>query len=236
MNEHMGKYTALMPKLALLFHVIIHASSGSIPPLVNKETALRAIVLCEVLEPHAQYLYGLNKAMKKGGQTETAIALLGKVKAGSITSGATINTIVRHNWSKLNDIDVVTEAVELLAEKKWLRQVSKPADSKGRPTMTIELHPQIQQYLGGTYVIKTSATPRPTPYLDKLKAMLNSPKPQATSFDDGDYLAMLALVGGSAPDDNVDDSTSQHFNMIQFITNVRAIEEQTVAEVENYFF
>jgi hypothetical protein len=227
MKEHLAKYDSLMAKLALIFHCSQHALNGSIPPFVDELAAARAAAWCEFLECHAEQMYSLNK-VNIPDEMQAAIVILDKIAGGKFVKCNTINDIIRKNWSKCTLETVVEDAVVLLEVNGWLQVNPSPITSAGgRPTSVISLHPQIQSYLTNRadYVVEVP-TIRPTPWLDRLKAMLNSSEPQATSFDNADYLAMLQLVGGVS-DDNVVDSAS-HFNMIQLITQVHEIEEATV--------
>jgi len=56
--EHYAKYSALMLKLALTFHVIKHIASRSIPAKVDLITTARAIAWTEYLALHAERLTG----------------------------------------------------------------------------------------------------------------------------------------------------------------------------------
>lgn len=171
MKEHLAKFPALMLKLALIFHCVEYAPAGSIPPEIGELTAMRAIAWCEILELHAERLYGVGAT--DGDRTaQVALALLDKVKEGKIAEGMTVNQIVRKDWSGLRSTESVAAAIELLEAQGWVRMAQKSAS--GRPTQGLEINPQAQAALlvKDRHVKEDRGESRPRPWLERLKNLL----------------------------------------------------------------
>jgi len=133
MTEHLAKYRSLMPSLALLFHLIEIADSGS-PRPVSGEAAEMAVRWCVYLESHARRVYGL----LTGGEEKAAAALAKKIKAGKVKTGFSARDVYRNHWAGLDSPDVVERACGELEELEWLRRGA--LDIPGR-------HPKIIYYV-----------------------------------------------------------------------------------------
>jgi hypothetical protein len=194
-KEHYAKYPALMLKLALIFHVIKHVGSKSIPAKVDLMTATLAAAWTEYLWLHADKLYAIDKKDDET-ITVTALALLQKVKENKVTSGMTASVIAKKDWTGLKNTESVTDGLELLAENGWVRLIDKNTGKSGRPTKTIEIHPQIGHYLKERdQYIETKATPvTERPWLQQMQQLEDMPLMAASSLlltemddEDDDY-------------------------------------------------
>jgi len=208
--EHYAKYSALMLKLALIFHVIKHVANRSIPAKVDLITTARAIAWTEYLALHAERLYAIGKNNDEEA-TIAALDLLEKIKDNKLKNGMTLSKITRKCWSRLNDPEKVAGGLELLKENGWLRLVETGGKgSKGGPiTKVIEIHPHVSQYLKERhqYIIETKEMPTvERPWLERLQQLEDAPLLAArlllTHVDDDDeddyiYPEWLELIAAS---------------------------------------
>jgi putative DNA primase/helicase len=138
MESHLAKYRSLMPKLALIFHVVETVGRGLPPLAVELASAQRAISWCEFLETHAGRLYssGQDQAM------ESARALLRRIKNGELPDGFSFRDVYysRH-WSKLDTPEQVKDAIRVLEDLGWVR--SEAAKTNGRPSTRVRIHPHV---------------------------------------------------------------------------------------------
>jgi hypothetical protein len=142
LESHLAKYRSLMPSLALLFHLAEWADNqiGTMfTPLsaVSIEAARQAAAWCDYMELHARKIYAgtLNPELQK------AHIILQKIDQGKIKDGTSVRDVYRSGWTGLNDRDLVTQGLLLLAEHNYLRLVSLKGDT-GRASDTILLNPK----------------------------------------------------------------------------------------------
>ncbi|HET9028264.1 MAG TPA: YfjI family protein [Trueperaceae bacterium] len=134
-QAHLGKYQALVGKLALLFHLIDCVDDVELRPV--SAAALRlAIRWTEYLEAHARKLY----APELTRTTENVRQLAHRLIAGELEDGCSVRDIYRRGWRGLKTKASVQQAVEHLAGRGWLRLEGSPSGT-GRPTEIIRTNP-----------------------------------------------------------------------------------------------
>jgi hypothetical protein len=117
--EHLSKYASLMPKLALIFHLLTLASDPHMTPSqVSVEAAERAAAWCTYLESHARRIYGLVTDITR----QAAAKLAAKLARKLVPSPFTIRDIQRKDWSLLPDRDAIERACAELVSLGWLRE------------------------------------------------------------------------------------------------------------------
>jgi hypothetical protein len=138
LEAHLGKYSGLMPALALLFH-LIDGTEGRLQfgEQVSGQSAKRAAEWCRFLEVHAGRVYSLAEQPEFQGATE----LSKKIMSGRIKDGIPIREIYRPQWSFLKTSHQVDAAIEVLEKHGWLRREIAPTG--GAPTHLIRLHPDL---------------------------------------------------------------------------------------------
>jgi hypothetical protein len=140
MAEHMGKYTKLVPALALIFHLVdLAVGERSRKPGITKEALERAIKWAEFLVPHAYRVY----ALALDPVQTAAHALAEKLKAGELADGFSVREVYKSGWSDLTDRDAVQAALDELEQDAWIRRM--PArKGTGRPSSpTYLINPKI---------------------------------------------------------------------------------------------
>lgn len=138
MIEHRSKYDGLVAKLALLFHLIDIAEGRSKGGPIPVAAVTMAVSWVRYLDSHASRIYKL----VLGAGLAPAVALAEKVRNKELKDGFTVREIHQKGWSYLTRKDAVTEAVETLVEKNWLRLAS-PDGARGRPTLRYEINPKV---------------------------------------------------------------------------------------------
>jgi hypothetical protein len=138
-ESHLAKYSALMPKLALIFHLLNVVSGLDHGNGVSAEAAELAAQWCDFLRQHAAKIYH-GVTAKEAKATE---ALAAKIKAGKVFDGISVRDINRNDWSGLTAKEVVGSALEALAACHWLRVEMVPTD--GRSKEIVRLHPKLRE-------------------------------------------------------------------------------------------
>ena len=130
-QSHLAKYRSLMPSLALIFHLTEWADrGGGAVELVSLEAASMAAAWTQYLESHARRLYGL----ALDAITPAAASLSKKIEQGKLETPFKARTVQRKGWARLTDIEVVKEALTLLEEKHWIKELpSRKPGNAGRP-------------------------------------------------------------------------------------------------------
>ncbi|MEQ1400734.1 YfjI family protein [Acinetobacter baumannii] len=145
-QEHLSKYSKLMPSLALIFHIvdcILHGYSGG----VSKAATELAILWCNYLEAHAKRVYGL----VTHSSTLRANILLQKIQKipsnhSWYSEGFTARLIAQKKWKNLTTVEFVNDALEVLVENHWLEfKESEPSDQGGRPSKRFFINPKIRK-------------------------------------------------------------------------------------------
>ena len=141
-TEHLGKYRSLMPSLALIFHLVDYADGKAAGP-VSKMATIQAAGWCDYLESHARRLYGL--ALDSGQMA--AAALSKKIEGGKLEAPFTVPKIQRKGWGQLTDNNVIKDAVSILEDAGWIRElpVAKRTVGGKPPAPEYEINPQVAQ-------------------------------------------------------------------------------------------
>lgn len=131
MHSHMNKYRGMVPKLALLFHLV---NSGTGP--VSHQALLTALAWAEYLETHAARAYASVTTTKSAG----ARTVWAKIKAGALTSPFTARDVYDNNWSGLSDARSAGEALSLMVDYDWL--ADETLSTGGRPKTIYTVNPR----------------------------------------------------------------------------------------------
>lgn len=138
--SHLAKYRSLMPKLALLFH-LIELVDGSAEGPVSLESAQLAAAWCDLLESHARRIYD-----GFGDPAATAARKLAeRVRKGEVASPFAVHDIVQKSWSGLTETKTVWLAIERLESLGWVyREVIPGFETKGRPRTKVHINPRVR--------------------------------------------------------------------------------------------
>ena len=142
MIEHLSKFRGLMPRLALVFHLIEVADGTASGPVTLRSTQLAA-QWCEYLETHARRIYGLVNDIEVAAATRLA----SKIKEGAIQDGFTARDVYRNQWGLLDDKEVVALALDELELLRWVRMEPPAAPSPPggrRPLPVYRINPKIK--------------------------------------------------------------------------------------------
>ncbi|MCK2097571.1 DUF3987 domain-containing protein [Thauera aromatica] len=132
MESHLSKYRKLVPALAL----VCALADGE--DAVSLSSLLRALAWAEYLQSHAARAYGAGT----GPQTDAALALLDRIKAGRVPDGFAVRDVYLKGWAHLNTPEAVKQAAAMLTDLGHLRRFDvKPGASGGRPTATYHINP-----------------------------------------------------------------------------------------------
>ena len=134
-----------MPSLALIFHLLdaagwaVQINKPEDPPAFRFDLGLgkvsvscvsKAIGWCEYLESHARRVYGL--ATNIG--IRAASILADKINEGKLEDGFSRRIIRRKGWKLLPEDSTIQEAVDVLIDKKIIRELPNNIDKrKGGP-------------------------------------------------------------------------------------------------------
>ncbi|HEX8236060.1 MAG TPA: YfjI family protein [Abditibacteriaceae bacterium] len=138
-ESHLAKYRSLMPKLALLFH-LIEVVDGKASEVVDVRAAGMAAAWCDYLESHARRIY----QMAYDGDPEPALRLAERIRQ-SLPNPFKPRDVLRKGWSGLDTFDDVQRALNLLEERGWVQSVIVPAPGEkgGRPLQQVYINPQV---------------------------------------------------------------------------------------------
>jgi putative DNA primase/helicase len=112
LEAHLAKYRGLVPKLALILHLVDRGIGA-----VGIKPLLMALAWVEYLESHAIRAY----ASVTAAETGAARTILAKLKSGQLTSPFTARDVHQHGWSGLTDVEAVEAAVALLVDHDQVR-------------------------------------------------------------------------------------------------------------------
>jgi putative DNA primase/helicase len=151
-ESHLAKFRSLMPKLALIFH-LVDVADGQAPGAITLKAARLAAVWCDLLEAHARRVYSL------GYDTpiDSALALAEKIKNGELGTLKSFDgerfkasDIVRKGWASLSTTEEVLRAIAILEERHWLQTVETPPTPQGgRRAEWVYIHPKFAKSEGG---------------------------------------------------------------------------------------
>ena len=133
-ESHFSKYRGLVPKLALIFHLV---EDGAGP--ITLEALMRAIKWQVFLQAHARRIYA---GVLKGADLATK-NLADRIRAGRVPDGFKARDIRLKGWAGLTDKEDVDAALEGLTEAGWIRP--ERISGNGRPTSIFWINPKIIQ-------------------------------------------------------------------------------------------
>ncbi len=131
--SHLSKYASLMPSLALNFELADQAARGVwSSEAVSLEHAEQAVAWCRYLESHARRVYSCITTPQLRAATELAQ----RIKRREVGSEGvfSIRDVYRAGWTGLETPELVRQAIEILAESDWIREIQVDQPGKlGRP-------------------------------------------------------------------------------------------------------
>jgi len=136
-ESHIAKYRSLMPKLALIFHLMDCVAYGTAGP-VSEEAARLAADWCDYLDRHARKVY----AGELLGDVTAAHALAEKILDGSVVDRHPVRDIYRPGWRGLSSPERVYAGLDILAEHGWIR--IETLRTRGRPSQVVRVHPKLR--------------------------------------------------------------------------------------------
>jgi putative DNA primase/helicase len=137
LESHLAKYRSLMPSIALLLHI----ADGSREPEVPLLQAQRAAQWCDYLEAHAKRVY----SCVTNAPVAAAATLGGKIQKGVLGVRFTARDVYLRGWSGLTKVDLVHQAIGVLQEAGWVRELKLLSGKQGgRPTEVYEVNPGVR--------------------------------------------------------------------------------------------
>jgi putative DNA primase/helicase len=130
-ESHLAKYRGLIPRLALITHLI---DIGKGP--VGVEPLLKALAWSEYLEAHAVRLYGAGVEPARAA----ARAILAKLRSGALKDRFTARDVYMHRWAGLTEPDHVQLGLDLLCDHDWL--AADHVETGGRPKVEYRINPR----------------------------------------------------------------------------------------------
>jgi putative DNA primase/helicase len=130
-ESHIAKYRGLIPRLALITHLI---DVGKGP--VGHAAVLRALMWVEYLEAHALRLYGAGAEPGRAA----ARAILSKLRAGALKDRFTARDVHRPRWAGLDDHEHVQLGLDLLRDHDWIVPIE--LETGGRPRVEYAINPR----------------------------------------------------------------------------------------------
>jgi putative DNA primase/helicase len=130
LESHLAKYRSLVPSLALL----IHLADGEQGP-VGEVATQQAINWATYLESHARRIY----AIVINAAAIAAKTLSKRIQLGDLKDSFTLRDIYRKHWAGLSEKQAVEQAVDLLIELGWLKEVVE--ETGGRPKIRYLINP-----------------------------------------------------------------------------------------------
>lgn len=134
MESHLSKYRKLVPAVALVCALVDGETE------VSHGSLVRALGWAEYLQSHAERAYAAGTKLS----TESAVALLNKIKAGAISDGFKRADVYLKGWSYLSREDT-QNATDLLCDLGYLRLVETRNPAGGRPSETYLINPRVME-------------------------------------------------------------------------------------------
>jgi putative DNA primase/helicase len=153
LESHLAKYRSLVPSLALILHL---ADDGHGP--VTEEATCKAIRWAAYLESQARRIY----AIATNAATVAGKALARRVQKGELKDGFTLRDVYRKHWAGLSEKQAVEQAVDLLLELGWLKEVVE--DTGGKPKTLYRIHPKLCAKTPPDPSAKSDKSPSATPF------------------------------------------------------------------------
>ena len=146
-EAHIAKYRSLLPKLALLFHLVETArfDHRGFVGFDSSQVGLRAAQLaadwCAFLECHARKVYQAELAR----ELVSAHELARRIEQGAVRDGTPLRAIYRKGWAHLATQDDVLAALRVLERYHWVRLDTAEHERGGRPSTVVRVNPALRQ-------------------------------------------------------------------------------------------
>jgi hypothetical protein len=137
-SAHLGKYPALVSKLALIFHVI-GLTTGKVKDAssVSLDSLERAIKWVDFLRLHAEKTY-FDEVQP---EVRPARLLALKIRSRQILDGIHVRNIRRHQWRGLSRQDDIENGLLLLEQCGWVKIDVKTGN--GQPSRVVRINPKL---------------------------------------------------------------------------------------------
>jgi hypothetical protein len=134
-EAHLSKYRKLVPALALLSHLMSHATGP-----VSLAALDKALRWATYLECHARRVYSAVLRPDTAAARELAKHLLRK----DLSERFTLRETYRKGWAGLSSKEDAEAATEILSDLGWIRELSQLGRMNGRPpSPAFEINPKI---------------------------------------------------------------------------------------------
>jgi Protein of unknown function (DUF3987) len=153
LESHLAKYRSLVPSLALLIHL---ADGGHGP--VGEAATRKAIGWVAYLESHARRVY----AIVINTATIAGKALAKRIRRGDLHDGFTLRDIYRKHWAGLSEKQAVEQAVDLLLDLGWLKEVVE--ETGGKPKTRYRINPALLTQTAADPGAKGANSPASPPF------------------------------------------------------------------------
>ena len=135
LESHVAKYRGLVPRLALITH-LIDSDIGGGP--VSQEAMIRALMWAEYLEAHAKRLYGAGVEPARAA----ARSMLAKIQSGDLKDRFTARDVHQRDWAGLTERDRVQAGLDLLYDYGWVAPIE--LETGGRPRIEYLINPKVR--------------------------------------------------------------------------------------------
>lgn len=134
LESHIAKYRKLIPSLALIHHLV---DIGTGP--VGKAALLSALKWSEFLEAHAERFY----AAASNSAADGAATILQHIRRGALAERFTAREVHRRGWTNLTDRERVGDALDMLGEHDFVREIEVSLSARGgRPSTLYVVNPK----------------------------------------------------------------------------------------------
>ncbi len=134
LESHVAKYRKLIPSLALIHHLV----DGGTGP-VRKAALLSALAWSEFLEAHAERFY----TAASNSVADGAATILRHIRRGALSERFSAREVHRREWTNLADRERVGNALDMLSEHGFVREIEAPTSVRGgRPTTHYLVNPK----------------------------------------------------------------------------------------------
>jgi hypothetical protein len=125
--QHFSKYRKLCPTLILIFHVLNVCADGNPCAQIPLETVQLAAAWCALFEQHATRIYNAAAPTELLGAHSLGKQLL----ANKLPNPFALRDVQRKNWRFLAESAKILQALKVLEEYNWVRQIVPPVGPNG---------------------------------------------------------------------------------------------------------
>jgi putative DNA primase/helicase len=140
--SHLSKYRSLMPALAVLFELAQWAAGNGSVHTVSLQHTREAAAWCRYLESHARRVYSCVVTP----QVRAARELADRLKKRKVAADGffSCRDVYLKGWSGLDTPEAVRQAVEVLQDAGWVRDLTgESGPFGGRPSSRYEVNPGV---------------------------------------------------------------------------------------------